>query len=201
MDVRISDLPAATFAVLHTTNSLFEMTDLGEALPANQSKKVTLDNVSRFIRTAAVMLTSLTLGAAGAAFPVSGTSKTGADAAAGAITLTANLSTGNAAPGTFVFKVGEQVAGSSSTAQTAGTALTLSNTTAAGHLAIFGGKIQFGAAPGTAGAINVDSATFSDALSVYAGATRKGSAVPAAFERKIAQNKKDEPRRPQRPRR
>ena len=170
MDVRISDPPAATCAVLHTTNSLFEMTDLGEALPANQSKKVTLDNVSRFIRTAAVMLTSLTLGAAGAAFPVSGTPTVGTDIAAGAITLTANLSTGNAAPGTFIFKVGAQVAGSSAVAQTAGTALTLSNTTAAGHLAIFGGKIQLGAAPGTAAAINIDAATAASTLAWKNGA-------------------------------
>lgn len=70
------------------------------------------------------------------------TNGSGADNAAGTFTLLAPLSTGNATPASLIFMVGQQVAGSSSTLQTAGNALVLSHTTAGGFLATFGGGIK-----------------------------------------------------------
>lgn len=70
------------------------------------------------------------------------TNGSGADNAAGNFTLQAPLSTGNATPASIILTVGVQVAGSSSTLQTATAALTLANATATGHLATFGGFIR-----------------------------------------------------------
>jgi len=68
-------------------------------------------------------------------------SGSGTDNAAGNVTITAPLSTGNATPASIIFQVGQQVGGSSSTVQTAGAALTLAHTTAGGHLATFSNKV------------------------------------------------------------
>ena len=70
------------------------------------------------------------------------TNASGTDNAAAAVTIQAALSSGNALPGTLIFAVGQQVAGSSATLQTAGAGLTLSHTTAGGHLATFGRVVR-----------------------------------------------------------
>ncbi len=76
------------------------------------------------------------------------TNASGTDNAAGDFTLQAPLSTGNATPARVIISIGQQVAGSSGTVQTASPALTFSNTTAGGHVASFTGAVATGAPSG-----------------------------------------------------
>lgn len=75
------------------------------------------------------------------------TNASGTDNAAGDVTFQAALSTGNAAEGRLLFKIGQQVAGSSSTLQTSTLVLTLSCNTG-GPVATFTGAVVTGAPSG-----------------------------------------------------
>lgn len=92
-----------------------------------------------FVKQLQVAVDALTFGNSGRAFSLLSSVASGTDTAAGNLTYRAALSTGNATPGSLIFQVGQQVAGSSSTVQTAGTGLTLSHTTAGKYLATFEG--------------------------------------------------------------
>lgn len=104
------------------------------------------------------------------------TNASGANNAAANATIQAPLSTGNATPGALVLSVGIQVAGSSSTLQTAVTALSITSTTAAAVplLNIPTGKMGFGTTPGTTAAINVDSASYAGIIGNFVNGAYQG---------------------------
>lgn len=100
---------------------------------------------SHFFQVAAVTALTVaagtvTIGAVGAAFSLSGsTTALTADAASGALTFKANVGTGTGAVGGFIFQV-PVTQGSGSTAQTLTTVLTLGATTAV--TAVFAGSVR-----------------------------------------------------------
>lgn len=113
--------------------------------------------------------------AAPAAKTIRFTNASGTDNAAGNVTHIAALSSGNATPGRYIIQVGLQVAGSSSTLQTATTALSITSTTASARplLQVATGTMQFGTSPTATAAIEIDTAT-----AIYSGigvAVRSGS--------------------------
>jgi len=73
---------------------------------------------------AALLASTVVAGASGTTVSILGTATAGVDQAAGAFQITANLSTGAAAPGTIVFR-GGQILASGATVQTAATIATL----------------------------------------------------------------------------
>jgi len=133
MALKISQLTAGDVADLVAATSGVEVSNLFTTVPVTQ--RYTFGNIATWLRQVgfAVALTAVSPAAVAWGF----TNASGADNAAGAFSVTAPLSSGNATSASYIIKVGQQVAGSSSILQTAGTGLTLSHTTAGGHLATF----------------------------------------------------------------
>lgn len=156
---KISEMTAGTVAAMNATATWFEASL--NALTTPITRYLTAGQLAQWFR-AVGFATAIAAAASPTAINWVFQNGSGADNAAGNLTITAPLSTGNATPASLIFQVGQQVAGSSSTVQTATTALAITSTTAAAVplLQVATGKMQFGAAAGITGAVNVDGATY-----------------------------------------
>jgi hypothetical protein len=119
MAKKISQLTAVLAVNLDDT-ALLEVSDKNKAsrnATVLQLRTAVAAGAIAFLSTVA-MAGTLTLGSAGVAYTAQGTATAGIDQAAGAVTITGNLSTGAGTPGSIVLQ-GGQVLGTGATVQTA----------------------------------------------------------------------------------